>query len=896
MRPPVITFTLDAELRFQQSSFAYGTAPNNTGGSTGYISDAMPIYGGVSTLNFKGVVFPPSQPAFLVLQYSSLTPSSSSYISTTTIFSSSPAVAINANTKSILINASAGFYATLKVKHFSTTASKTVSPLYSSLKKDYKRDGDYHFLRQSLSGNLVFKGIDFDFIEFYSDLATFIVTAFKDGTQYAKGYFAYTDCNIDYTRKEVSTPLSASDEYSDLLDHIKDQVNLFDNPPAVTKLSSLKRGILQTYIQGTTSIMNFFAGSSYESSVDRVDDQDELINKYHFSLGGHYNEMTIVNSSYASRNGIYIGRAESHPTPTFVANDLKGWYKEGGGSYLGFHPVGRVGSQIGSYSYYPPIGYKYKTWQRVGDVYDASGECLYNTYLLTLFTSTGSRTLQSSFFIVVDQEDLEEFQTNPYLGDAPRTIPMQSISSSPVHECDVKTVMHYGVFSRLLLDLPEIPYGTLTQTTRRLTANDFAYTGRDYHYAIPVAIDDGVSSGYSDQFAIIQERATSTEATKWGADELGKYFVPFDSWDFNNGFSMAICPSMWVNSALWFTYTPEYWRSTGYDSTTRKRYEIPAFSLSNVIGSILKGIGSDISFSPTTDYSEFLYGTSGIGFFMTPITNVTAGEGAEPATKAEISLEEVLELLWQLYDCYWWIDDQNRLRIENIRYLLNGGSYSSHSGTIIDLSQIADSKNRTKMSYFQAEKSFDVEELYRAYNYGWEPEQSAPFGGYELTFFGARIPRDKIKDIKPSKFVPDLELMTIDENAFDKNTFAIAVIEPYGTNLVEPNKVSFINNDASYEVERIMYPLNYDLTWPYLFRFKLTYIDSLRNRLLPKITYPVFTLSDVKTKSCGRQTIRLQVDSDPSMFTRYNTPCGLGLINSMSIDINTRAAEIILDL
>ena len=895
MRPPRYTFHLDGIFKATVDNFVSGRAPGTE--TDGYISQPIVVTSSAKIL-FTDIRFVSTTPSFFIHEYSNVTPTGGSLIRSVPVIAPSGTVTFSVTTKSIVIEVAPAYrnlLATSDSYASVVTIPWTVHPLYSQLKKQYKRSGDNRFMRKSINGELVFKGADFDRIIQYGDFFRFRVRVniTSTGSEYVAGSFSIADCKLNYTQKEAAVSPDEDDEYSETIDHFSDEVNLFKNPPAVTRLQSTKRGIFQVYLQGTDTLMNFFGGSSYETTLtESVEDFDELTGKYAFGFSGHYCDLYLKGTN--GYDGVYIGKLDEHPevTQSQIVSLLKGWYNPDNPSHtlkLGLKLVGVAGSMVPSqFSSYLPVGYNYSNWEQFQDAYNSSYVFLYDAYVLVLLDGSDNTILQSDFFICCRSADRVKFQQKPYLGDASRGITMR-LPGTAGEAGKVVSTIHYGVFSRYLVDVPSVGGTDATP----LGANDFAKLSRDYHYAIPVQLGDGGINTGINQAAIAQSIALYSQPTSFGADQRGQYFIPYDGWEFPNAFSMPISPSRWVNSSLWFSLVPgNYYDYTdGWDRASRKVYDIPAFSLADVI----KTTGIDVSFEGTTTYSDFLYRSSGgHKLFITPITNVTAGEGCEPATRAMLSLSSVLDLVKDLYNCYWFIDAQKRLRIEGIAYFLNGGSYTPGSADTLDLSELYDAKNKVKLSYFQAEKEFSVDELNRQYTYGWDQEVTTAFGNYDVRFFGPHIPQDQTIEIRPSKFNPDLDLMTVAPDSFSPDSFAIIESQTTGT-AIPIGTVQIINSDILYQAERTLQALNSYLSWPHLFQNKLLYLDSPRYAISPRVTYPEI-IGDAIVKKYGRQKISLQVESDLNEYTEVTTPVGTGAIESMTIDLDSKAAEITLEI
>ena len=141
--------------------------------------------------------------------------------------------------------------------------------------------------------------------------------------------------------------------------------------------------------------------------------------------------------------------------------------------------------------------------------------------------------------------------------------------------------------------------------------------------------------------------------------------------------------------SIWFVFSVVDWL---VESSARRTFTIrDTYPLASVISVLLAKIAPGITHEGTTDYSKFLYDeTNPITnvdqrLFITPKSNLVTAGYDQPAQKAPITLKRITDMLRDCFRCYWFIDEQNRFRIEHIQYFRNGGSYSGSPVVGIDL-------------------------------------------------------------------------------------------------------------------------------------------------------------------------------------------------------------------
>ena len=79
-------------------------------------------------------------------------------------------------------------------------------------------------------------------------------------------------------------------------------------------------------------------------------------------------------------------------------------------------------------------------------------------------------------------------------------------------------------------------------------------------------------------------------------------------------------------------------------------------------------------------------------------------------------------MLRDMYGCYWFVDEQNRLRIEHIQWFKNGGSYDGEPVVGINLTKIFNVRNSKDWAYCTNEVKFKKEDMAARYEYDWMDE------------------------------------------------------------------------------------------------------------------------------------------------------------------------------
>lgn len=309
------------------------------------------------------------------------------------------------------------------------------------------------------------------------------------------------------------------------------------------------------------------------------------------------------------------------------------------------------------------------------------------------------------------------------------------------------------VYGRALLG----PNITVIGTARPI--NDI--TDYSYNYPRVAPLD---TSSVPDIIRI--STATTSEPTRWGIAENGRYFFkPTNT--VAGRYLVPLGASLWSTTSIWF-YNGQSWdvNIQKYDDSLviRDNYKI-----GSVISAILKEIGSDVTHEETSDYSQFLYSTSNPVIYtqarllLTPRSNVLKGAYDNPAKKALISLQTIFNMLRDVYQCYWYIEN-NRLKIEHISYFKNGMSYNSTPVINTDLTKLYNPRTQLPWSFGINKVSFDVSKLPQRYEFSWSDDCTEPFEYFPLRTTSNYIGGQN-QEVNVGNFLSDIDYMRVMSNS-----------------------------------------------------------------------------------------------------------------------------------
>lgn len=738
-----------------------------------------------------------------------------------------------------------------------------VTAHYKSLNRVRSRDDDNRYFRTTLDGTLAIFGRDADYIiqGDISDRYLLVITRLGDNGQesiYFRGNFAKTDCQFDANRHKVTIKVNAEDDYTDVLAGQDTTYDLMKLAPAMTQIKLYQRAIVQYFFSGGSSLTNIYGGMHWEEDVsaDSINAND-MQNKYHFKRLWTANEITISSLPPAAYNGVYIGQ--------------NGTWKNNQGYTLYLVKI----------KYYDKGPQKYPYWEVALH--------LKNPFGIDIFTSkehyqanpddmsfeTGRD--ESFIFWTLGRKDIVMQSVTGSAGDLSQ---MQFVIKC---EGDNPDILSYNIYCRLLAASPDLIQIGSTPAYDIAEDDPFVDSIRNYKKCLPLAYGNFIFSAQ-----------TVTYPTPFGVNDTGNYFTD-NIYDAASGIDhlIPICQAGWGNSAIFMAYDnlteiEDYEISARYKIMLRNAYHI-----SECIRVLLKKIAPGLKHEGTEEYSHFLYGNanpiygSKFDVYITPITNILVSQYDEPAKKGELTFKQLMDMLQNCFQCYWFID-KGKFKIEHISYFLNGGSYTRVTGVRLDLETLKDRFNGKQEDYYQNSYEYDKDNLSGTYQFSWMNDVSDGFGGLKIKIKEQYIKEDSSEDIQINMFTSDIDLMMLQPDDFSKDGFALLLTQ----NNEIPFKRMTLKNDAddpdnarTYHV----YMQNYMASWPYLINF---WMRSLPGIMLEYNRLPAGTLHASGTKLAMKQNVKIPIESGIDINRPVHTVLGNGMIKSCSEDIDTNHATL----
>lgn len=740
-----------------------------------------------------------------------------------------------------------------------------VKPIYNKLSKKYERESNEYFFRESIEGTIKLLGTDFWLIanSGIEQVFNFVIKKLNSETSeyydYYSSSFTKTDCKLNFDKQACTFKIDKHDRYTDILNKYENSINMLKYGLRARAVNIFKRGRVQIYISNNTRLSNFIGGGTYwEQDCESTNDYNRLVNICGFS------RTTLVHSIRVSTRDNSTG-------------DLITLGQKLPGLYTGYVDVAGLAAHKTIFA----MTYKFMNSKYRVQAYIDFSDCTIRTNLV----DENGTDLDAAFNGIFDNEtntriyeyagavSLTSEESAIYLAAYKFKLASGQTAVNEQTEIYVFMPAEEYIYARLLCDVPEVQ-GVAGVT---LPADDIAENTSNYRYAVRYAIPS----------TYISYNFTTKEAP-FGNNSLGQYYLPPTSYGIQ---FLPVNRSYWPDAySIWFDFGHIY---PQIDESSKKVYALrDGYFIGDVINCLLKRIAPNITHEATEEYSKFLYSdTNPLGFpkfylFITQKTNILKGEYDKPAQKAEITFKELMEMLYNCFKLRWFIDDNNRLRIEHISWFMNGKSYSNaNTSAAIDLTVNSDYRNLKALAKFQNEIEYDKSDLAAHFEFSWMDDCTRVFEGTDLNIISNYIDKSKDESISASKFTPDVDYMLAEPSAFAEDGFALLC--------------AIKNNSGSYELPLVNIPLvdsfngaqytasvqNGYASWLYLLNF---YMYDLPG---PSIEYDYlapYTLFVRGVKRCMQQKVEFPCEEDPDIFGNIKTERGVGIIDSMSVNMVNR--------
>lgn len=591
--------------------------------------------------------------------------------------------------------------------------SRDCAPLYGeSLAKVYSKPRDEQHYRSSLSGALKFIGSDFDYINDKPLLTEFKLYILQGHITKFAGKFSKYNCVFDPDNRSVEVKPEPLDQYTNLLKGAGKEYNLIKLLPEKSEIEIRRRPLIQLYIPGSKVVSCFVAGTYWEQEV----------------ISPVSSESDLVDK-YRFALDQHINRITVTGSST---PDLAGDYDTTDGITFtsGNNTIvatkGEFATRVGII-----LTVKYSI--------RASGVEQYVTELYNGVPNSGR--YYEGEIVFIDPSTKEPGPLSAFNNDL-------------------------KVYARYMVDVMQV----LGVDTHELPSPDILADNRNYNRVV------GYQMG-----GIIISRETQTDPTEYGKSDTGEYFKEYlIAPSAGGGKCYPVGRSGWGFASTWFAFPfgNELLEDAGTSWYTLK----DGTRISDVIKALLKKIDPTITHEATEEYSKFLYAeTNPVSFAhfrlaLTAKSNILAGEYDRPAERAPITLESIFKMLKDTCQCYWFIDENNKLRIEHISYFKRGGAYMGLNISV-DLTTLIEPRTRKPWGFAANKYEFIKADMPEQIRFSWADEVTAAFEGSPIEIDSPLTQDGLITDINPGPFTSDIDYMLMNPQGINPDGFALMSIK-----------------------------------------------------------------------------------------------------------------------
>ena len=719
----------------------------------------------------------------------------------------------------------------IKLKINGVYTQEDVHPVFGDdIKINISREENQIFKREKIEGTFKFVGNEFDLIYQCSIFTKFTLEIYREDVFVGSADFIRTDCEFNLDDKICSVKLTTKDIYEKILNSYDNKYNLVKLAPQRESVTMTKRAVLQFYVRGENVVTNVVGGVHYEQSCKEVYNASDLKDIYHF--GGY------LPLSYIDINNLIDATAPL---------DIYGRY---------FIDTSIVGGSV--------IIYRNERNSNCRiQLTDLGVE-----WMLLLIDSTSNRTLASVSI--------------PSTQSGSQDITFVKAGSSGGNYASGTFNSDGDLYCRVLL--PK----SFDNSYQRSMDDDITDYDSNYPYVGSVLIDQ-----FGPKMKMVVNK--STTPTEWGIDSNGAYFLypTLNADQQKKGSSpIPIGQSHWERMSSWLLSDDDVNDLVDdFDDTFVLKDSYPIWS---AIAVLLNEIDDTITFEGTQDYSMFLY-LSGTNLHIysydfpshrnalhiTPISNIKKTFYEQAAQRGEISLKQILDMLRNVYNCYWFIDSNNRLRIEHIVYFKNGNSYDVENPTpSIDVTIKKSLPTGESWGFAQNKVEYETDKCPARYEFKWGDKCTYPFVGEPIDVKDIYLDASQKEPVGIENFLADIDYIVSNPSGVSDDLFAVFEVNK------STKKVDILDvrlNDASpkYKVQNPY--LSMIVAEQYYYPFDLSGWKAYAGK---------YELDVYKTKGIKKQTLSCPLSlAEMRSIGIIHTEIGNGTIDKLDAEINTLYAK-----
>ena len=719
----------------------------------------------------------------------------------------------------------------IKLKINGVYTQNDVHPVFGDdIKINISREENQIFKREKIEGTFKFVGNEFDLIYQCSIFTKFTLEIYREDVFVGSANFIRTDCEFNLDDKICSVKLTTKDIYEKILNGYENKYNLVKLAPQRESVTMTKRAVLQFYVRGENVVTNVVGGVHYEQSCKEVYDADKLKDIYHF---GGYLPLSYIDIKKiidVTAPADILGR---YFIDTSIVSGRSIIYINGNNS-----------------RYRIQITYLGTEWR------------------LILIDSTPDKALAGASIpsMQIGSQDI----TFEKAGSSGGNYASGTFNSDGDLYCRVLLPKHFD------------------NSYERNMADDITDYDSNYPYVGSVSLDK-----FAPKMKMVVDK--SNAPTEWGIDSEGKYFVypTLTADQQKNGSSpIPIGQSHWERMSSWLLSDDDVNNLVDdFDDTFVLKDSYPIWS---AIAVLLKEIDDTITFEGTQDYSMFLYlsGTNPYiysydfpshrnALHITPISNIKKTFYEQAAQRGEISLKQILDMLRNVYNCYWFIDSDNRLRIEHIVYFKNGNSYTSEKPTpSIDVTIKKNLPTGESWGFAQNTVEYETDKCPARYEFKWGDKCTYPFVGEPIDVKDIYLDASRKESVGIENFLADIDYIVSNPSGVSDDLFAVFEVNKL------TKKVDILDvrlNDASpkYKVQNPY--LSMIVAERFYYPFDLSGWKAYAGK---------YELDVYKTKGIKKQTLSCPLSlAEMRSIGIIRTEVGNGTIDKLEAEINTLYAK-----
>lgn len=719
-----------------------------------------------------------------------------------------------------------------------------VHPIWKDdLSIEMAKESQQQFFRRKLSGSIDLIRDDYDLImnePFGTVFFLEIWTSVDGGSTYSfywRGRFTLTDCKINTDDKILTVKPEVYDEYTDILAGLEREFDLIQLAPVIDRVRLSKRPCIQIFNRASETVTSVCGNLSFEQDVSLPSDDIAvfLVNRCHFFPISSPVSITIPD---------------------------------------------------------PPLGYESAFASPFTGTLDPNGATLTNTedtFYMEYWVEPWIEPHLVGYIHGIDVISRSQGDTRwkwqefvPYSNSPlPTNITFETQTSQTVNMDAVTTDM--GLYSRVVCNVEEYA----GEDTFELPSDDVVTYNRNYKRVFP----------YDASSMIVSSSRVQNDPAQWGKRESdGKYYLPPQGQTGDE--YIPIGKNLWGIESVWLLKTNDY--QAIEQGATQQFFLNDAYPLWSCISVLLNEIAPDVTFAGTTDYSDFLYsGHDEIAvrdncLYLTPKSNITNGEYQTPAQKAPVTLKDILSMLKNVYQCYWFVERKmvgglmkTCLRIEHIRYFLYGGSYSSlHPSVGTDLTTMINRRNGKAWSFAVNSYEFDKIDMPERYQFAWMDEVTDPFKGKPIVVLSSYVEQGKVEEINVANFTSDIDFMMLNPSSISPDGFALLnVLTDQNDGTLYVPVITFTQVGYSWRAQNgylSFHMLQFGYWKDNMPAWRLQFEDD-----------PNINAETIQRNKKQTVTIPLTI-TDPDPMQLVKTGLGNGQVQSMSIRLTSRIAKTIL--